>query len=255
MMGMLQSSLKLRVGTVSVTAELRPWRGARVFHSTALQADDGNAVPAAVNEALQRVLQARRLANPRVSVSLGSALTRSGVMRFAALPRSAGDRALIVSQRFCRDYKLDGRSTVVAFSTYPQANGQHAVLADAAPRALIDGLIAAAASHGLHCDIISSDLSLALAGLPRQPAAAGLLAVFPEEGCSLVFLDAHGAPVSVATLAQDDATLADRLAARIDRYAAQSGVAIDRMALHVRDHSGRQAAAALSHLFTQARAA
>ncbi len=226
----MKSTLSIRIGTHDVTAELSPWNGPARKHAVPVsvsapgpEGDWSGAVTAALNEALTRIVSGRQLVSPHVHVAISSPYIRTGVLRFATLPRPAADRALVVAQRFCRDHKLDARATAVAFSTHAGQDGQHVVLADATQRTFIDGLLAAAASHGLHCDVISSDVSLALAAHKPNSAAASVLCVCAGDNWSLLFLDDAGAPAGVTTLVRDGATLGTRMAARITRYAAQSG--------------------------------
>jgi hypothetical protein len=227
--------LEVSIGATAVTA-CRNRSGAPVAEVTEPIADAGDvsAIVAAFSAALQRIWQTGRLASPRVRVELAAAHASSGVLRLPAVPAKSSDRALIVTQRFCRDYKLDARTTAVAFSVHPLSDGHYAILANAAPRALIDGLAHAAASHGRYCDEISSDLALAFVELPRPAAAPGVLVVSAVDRCTLLFLDAAGAPVSVASLASN-ASLAERLNDRIDRYAAQCGVERAALVVHMRD--------------------
>jgi hypothetical protein len=230
-----QTRIEISIGATAITA-CRTRSGATLAEVTEPIADVGGvpAIVAAFSAALQRIWQTGRLASPHVRVALAAAHASSGVLRLPAVPAKSSDRALVVTQRFCRDYKLDARTTAVAFSVHPLANGHYAILANASPRALIDGLANAAASHGLYCDEISTDLALALAALPRLAAAPGVLVVRAADRCALLFLDAAVAPVSVASLA-GDASLEERLNSRIDRYAAQCGVDRAALLVHIRD--------------------
>lgn len=238
---LLQSHLTLRIDRTAVTAELTHWRGDVTRYETEIapDADPTAATLAAVSTTLDAAVRRRRLVRPLVTIALACDRVSSGVVRFDALPRSAADRHLVVAQRFCRDHKLDARSTVVAFSVYALPGGQIAVLADAAPRGLIDGLIGICAGHGVHCDLVCSDLSLATCGV--RPSQLGVLGVFAEGGCTLLFFGRDGAPVGVATQARDAHTLVQRVSVRLARYAAQSGVDEAQLAFYASDPSGTAA--------------
>lgn len=228
MMPRLQSTLDVRIEPGLVVARSHSWRGEVTVHQPVDAAWD-----VTLHEVLGRSLHKQALAKPRVRICLAMPELRSSVLRFEALPRRQDDRRLIVTQRFCRDHKLDARTTAVAYSIHSTAKG-HSILVAALPRALLHSVTTALAGYGLHCDVIASELSLALAGYdPTVKPAPSVLVVEARHGIALLLLAAGGEPLSVSVLSPGDGgDLAQRLKSRLARYATVLGVAVEAIALY-----------------------
>lgn len=230
---MKASRLDIRLGSTTVDARFHAGRGAVQMQREPI---DGEAADVALHALLGRLMRRPRFTSPHVCVSIAGPQVRAGVLRFDTLPRKSGDRALIVTQRFCREHKLDAKTTAVAFSVHRPAKSVAAtVLACALPRSLVDSVTATLATHNLYGDVITSELSLALAALqPRHTALPGVLTVVAEQGCTMLLMGAGGQPLSVARLTNGgDGTLTARHVARVRRYAGQLGVEPASLACHI----------------------
>lgn len=230
---MRSRQIDIRIGPASVDAQVRTWNGtAATYH----QPIDEEGVAAGLGQVLSQVRRKPGLVSPHVCVSVAGPEVRAGVIRFDALPRNAADRALIVTQRFCREHKLDAKATAVAFSVHaPFKAAACTVLACAMPRTMLDALTSTFAAHGLYCDLITSDLSLALARLDaRHTFGPGMLAIAADHGCTLLVLGAGAQPQSVVTLTEaGDGSLAARLVARLQRYVSHFDIEPARFACHL----------------------
>jgi hypothetical protein len=225
MMRSLQSALDIRIEPGRVAGRLRTWRGGTTMHCSA---DVAETCEALFQDLLSRLLRRRTLAKPRVRICLAVPEVRSSVLRFDTLPRRQDDRRLVVTQRFCRDHKLDPRATVIAYSVGSSVKGC-SILADAMPKTMLHGLVSVLAGHGLHGDVIATEPSLALAGrgITGNPAPS-VLVIEQNHGTTLLLLAPGGHPISVSTLsAAADGALTPRLHARLARYAAVLGVPQD----------------------------
>lgn len=239
-----QQDVAIRVGPASVTADLSHGRDVR-----RATVDVGGDPPAtALSTCLDCLFPGIPRTAPRVTLALSDALARSSVLRFDALPRRAADRQLIIAQRFCRDHKIDAKQTAIAFSVHATP-GTVRVLATAIPRDLVTAITATLSSHGLYADIIAADVALAHVSVPHaRTSRSSVLAVTTETGATLLLRDATGTPLNIATLSGNEpGALADRLNARVDRYAHHLGVA-PTIPVHVHDPVNIGLSAAVARL-------
>ncbi len=171
---------------------------------------------------LGQILPRRRLASPYVSVGLSGTYLRTAILKFAKLPQSPKDRALLTSQRFCREYRLDPGAFAVTGSALGPSKSGEAVLCVAVPRALLTEIHAALAAHGLYPDEIAPEFMLRFAEADtRGIEAPGLALMSDADGATVLVWDAQRTVVhvsSVPTMAEGQEA-ERRMAARIFRYA------------------------------------
>lgn len=252
--------LQVRVSATAVTAELRQ-AGRRAMETTR-RLEPGIAAADALSEQLGRLIRRGAFSLPAVEVALSPDIVRSTVLRFEALPRQHSDRGLIVTQRFCREHKLDAKATAVAFSVHPMPDRGAAVLASAIPHSDRVDLMAPFAAHGLYCDVVAPELSLALSALGTAPATpAAVLAVVSERSCTMLLLGAGRTPLSVVSLTHGGTdgceteptvpALPARLKSRVERFAGHLGLPPTDVAVHVYDPLGCGLADALQDLGSQ----
>lgn len=221
----------LALDHVSVT--WRSWRGdtKEVRQPLSVPAD-GVAHPgpeenlAALDIALDKAVPAGRLVSPRVEIALADPYFRTAIMHLAALPRRQGDRQLVVTQRFCREHRLEARSFSVAFAVLDAAARDKIVLVCAMPRNLGAGLVQLLAKHSLHADVIAPEFLDALAHAASAGAAPTVLVASQPRYATLLVLSRPGRLAHIATLRQGAATtedLAERVNARLTRYASDTG--------------------------------
>ncbi len=185
--------------------------------------EPGAGAAGAISAVLDQIVPSRRLTSPYVSVGLAGAHVRAAILSFAKLPKAAGDRALLVSQRFCRECRLDpARFTVLGSPLGPSKSGGEAVLCLAVPRALLAEIEAGLAARGLHADTIAPDFMLRFAQTDtREVEAPGMVLMKGADGASVLVWDAQRTVVHVSSYApaQDSEEAERRMAARIYRYA------------------------------------
>lgn len=240
---MRSRQIDIRIGPAAIAAQVRDSRGLMAHHHVIDEAGMAAGLSQLLGQIRRRpsVISPPSLVSPNVCVSVAGPEVRTGVIRFDALPRKAADRTLIVTQRFCRDHKLDAKSTAVAFSVHaPAEGGLITVLACAMPRIMLDVLTSTVAAHGLYCDLITSDVSLALAGLDaKSTTGPGMLAITADHACTLLVLGAGAQPQSVVTLTETDGgTLAARLVARLLRYVSHFNTEAAHFTCHLYDTTG-----------------
>ncbi len=225
---MLRSHCLLRIGVSHVHGVWRAGR-AKGLSAEAMARFDGEeeepgASPAgAISAVLGQILPRRRLTSPYVSVGLAGSHVRAAIMAFAKLPKAANDRSLLISQRFCREYRLDAAAYAVLGSPLgPSKSGGEAVLCLGVPQALLAGIKAPLAAHGLHADTIAPDFMLRLAGTDTGEAEApGIALMNAADDTTVVVWNAQKTVVHVSSFApaRGSEEAEHRMAARIFRYA------------------------------------
>ncbi len=224
---MLRSQCHLRIGDSHVhgvwTAGRAQGPSAEAMARFEGEEEQPGASPAsAILAVLGRILPRRRLASPYVSVGLAGRQIRAAIMPFAKLPKAANDRSLLISQRFCREYRLDSASFAVLGSPLgPSKSGGEAVLCIAVPQALLAAIEAALAASGLHADTIAPDFMLRLAETDtREVEAPGMVLMKAADGATVLVWDAQKTVVHVSSFApaQNSEEAVHRMAARIFRY-------------------------------------
>lgn len=187
------------------------------------EAGRGIGPASAIPAVLDQILPRRRIASPHVSVGLAGAHVRAAIMQFAKLPRGAKDRSLLISQRFCREYRLDPAAFAVTGSALGQPeSGGESVLCIAVSRTLLMEIDGALAARGLYPDEIAPDFMLRFAEADtREAEAPGMLLMTGAEGSTMLVWDTKRTVVHVSffAAAQDGREAERRLASRIFRYA------------------------------------
>jgi hypothetical protein len=144
-------------------------------------------------------------------------------MTFAKLPKSAADRSLLISQRFCRESHADHASvTVLGSRLGVSKNGGDSVLCLAVPNALLAEIVAPLAERGLHADEIAPDYMLAFAEADTRELNSPGLVLMERSGCSTILVwDSQRTIVHLWShaLEPEDAEAGHRMTARILRYA------------------------------------
>ena len=198
-------------------------KGAPAEATARFEGEAGAGLTVAISEVLTQILPRRRLASPYVSVGVAGAYVRAAIMPFAKLPKAPADRTLLVTQRFCREFRLDPAAFAVLDSPLGGAKGGgEAVLCVGVPQALLACIKAALATRGLHADEIAPDYMLRFAETDTREAEAPGMVLMGGADCSTVLVwDAQRAVVHVSSfaVARDDGEARQRMAARLFRYA------------------------------------
>ena len=225
---MLRSSCLLRVGAHRIEGLWSPGRsGGLPVHASCYFEGDGTLADSALGDAissvLRRILPKRRLASPNVSVGVAGSYVRAAIMAFAKLPKGVNDRTLLISQRFCREHRLDPATVAVqGCALGPSKAGEEAVLCVALPQALLAQIRRRLSENGLHADLVAPDYMLSFAGTDtRRLQAPGMVLLGGDDGVAILVWDTQKRIVHVAALAAGlEETVADgRLVPRISRYA------------------------------------
>lgn len=187
-----------------------------------------------------------RLAAPDVRVAIADPYLRSALMKFARLPKSGADRALLIGERFSREHRLEKAAFEVAASPVEISEEQQSLLCCAVPRRLIGFIRQQLAAHNLYADIIAPELHYGLQGpasggaggkasggvrallggsRAKTPAAdfapaGGVMLIYPDYA-TLALRDETGALAHVASLRRGRQTTEEftrRLNGRLHRY-------------------------------------
>jgi hypothetical protein len=161
-----------------------------------------------------------RLGAVHVRVAIADPYLRSALMKFAKLPASGADRALLISERFSREHKLEKAVYEVAASLVEITETQQTLLCCAIPRRLIGAIREQLAAHNLHADFIAPELLFGLQGSEGQAGAGGVMLIYPDYATLALRNDA-GAMVHMVTLRrgrQSPNEFVERLTTRLTRY-------------------------------------
>jgi hypothetical protein len=216
----------VKVGAAQVSGAWRPLGRIDATEKKARVSFDRDDRSGAMRNALDRVLTAilpkRRIASPFVRVSLEGPVALSAVMRFTALPKSASDRRLIISQRFCRDHRLDPNALDILGCPLAGSGSAKKVLCVAAEKRTLQAIREALAARGLHPDVIAPDYLLRLEQKKKGLERPGV-GVFDESGgAAIVLWDEEGVLVHVASveaLDAEDPGACGTMMNRLTRYA------------------------------------
>jgi hypothetical protein len=191
---------------------------------------DGTApgVAASLDEALSAVapkpgrmlfgFDLSRLAAVHVRVAIADPYLRAALMKFVKLPKAGADRALLISERFSREHKLEKAVYEVAASPVEIAEASQTLLCCAIPRRLIAVVRDQLTARNLYADFIAPELQFGLQGARGE--AGGMMLIYPDYA-TLALRNESGALVHVAALrrgGQPAGEFADRLTKRLARY-------------------------------------
>ena len=201
------------------------WSGGQSSEAAAaFTASGAPALGDAVDAVLAAILPPRRLTSPFVCISLEGAHVMAAILTFAKLPKVDLDRRLIITQRFCREHRLEpGLVEIVGSPVQSSKAGTGRLLCLAMQRDTLRQIEKALAARGLHADIVAPDCLLKLGQIDRSQLETPGIALFEEKGFRTILVwDEQGALAHLATVtrpARHDLEGQLRMATRIRRYA------------------------------------
>ncbi len=178
----------------------------------------------AVDAVLAAILPPRRFSSPFVCVSLEGSHIMAAILLFAKLPKSEADRRLIISQRFCREHRLEpGALEVLGSPVQSSKTGNGRMLCLAMQRDTRRQIEKPLAARGLYADMIAPDCLLKLSQTDRSQLETPAIALFEEKSLRTILVwDEQGAIAHIATVNRPDRYDLEgqrRMATRIRRYA------------------------------------
>ena len=222
---MRRASLILTIGPGQVHGlwEGASWSGGvRQEAGADFAAGDTPALSDALGSVLAAILPARRLTSPFVRITLDGPLIMAAILPFSKLPKSQADRRLVVSQRFCREHRLEpGKVEVIGspLSAAKAANGR--ILCLAVEQDVLRHINGALSARGLYADVIVPGFLFkfeqADCGALEKPG----IALFGANGFNTILVwDGDGSLIHIMTIPQPrDAGARERMAGRLWRYA------------------------------------
>ncbi len=148
----------------------------------------------------------------------------AAILPFAKLPKAEEDRRLVISQRFCREHRLEpGAVEIVASPVLSSKTVGQRMLCLAMQRDTLRQIEKALAARGLHADMIAPDCLLKLGQTDRSRLETPGIGLFEEKGIRTILVwDEQGAIAHITTVsrpARQDLEGQRRMATRIRRYA------------------------------------
>jgi len=222
---MSRASCLVKIGAAHVCGAWRPhaWpREAEREAEVSFGDDPSHTMRSALDEVLDAIVPSRRVTSPFVQVSLEGQRILSAIKRFTVLPKSASDRRLVISQRFCRDHRLEADAFDVMGWPLARDESLKKILCLAVEKKTLQTIREALAAKGLHADVIAPEYLMRLEPHKESLERPGL-AVFDEHGgTSIAVWDKSGALVhlaSIEALDPSDAGTSGRMLNRLTRYA------------------------------------
>ncbi len=228
---MVRSTCLLRIGAGQVHGlwQAPRWAGggrieAAAEFSAVEPQESAPSLRCALDAILGTILPLRALTSPFIRVSLAGSYVMAAILPFAKLPASAADRSLVITQRFCREHRLEpGSIAVVGCPQNISKDGSTNVLCLAMDRRLLEEIKAAFTGRGHYPDVIAPECLLALEEVDRRKLQMPAIAVFEQSGCNtIVVWDKEGTIIhlaAVGTVGHEALEVYRRTAARIKRYA------------------------------------
>ncbi len=241
----MQVDCSIRIGLSAVDAVWRnggPAASAR--HSERLPlGSDAQTWPdcAETGAALGRVLEAmparRRRFSPHLRVMLADPLLQMAVLRFNQLPRARADVELLVTQRFCRDHRIEPGAVSIAYSVQGAAGGERHVMVCALNAALAGSLQQRLNARRLHADVMTTESMYAIRALAGvlSPAPSLLLLLYSDYA-TVILWAAPDTAGHIGVFQQHQRPRAEFLATlktRLKRYAAAGGYQPDSVGVDV----------------------
>jgi hypothetical protein len=148
----------------------------------------------------------------------------AAILPFAKLPKAEADRRLIISQRFCREHRLEPAAVEIVGSPLQTSKpGSGRVLCLALQRNTLRQIEKALTGRGLHADIIAPNCLLIFGQANRHELETPGIALFEENSFRTILVwDEQGAIAHLATVrraARHDLEGQRRMTTRIRRYA------------------------------------
>jgi hypothetical protein len=223
-----RSTCHLRIGAGQVRGAWHGarWSGGRKTEAVAAFTASGSAptLGEAIDSVLATILPARRLTSPFVCVTLEGPLIMAAILPFTKLPKARGDRRLIVSQRFCREHRIEpGKVEVIARPLARAMSERGRILCLAMERHILLQIRNALEKRGLHADIITPAYLQKFEHVNIQTLEKPGIALFEEHGFRTILVwDAEGTIAHIANVrrpSRHDLEGQRRMATRIRRYA------------------------------------
>ena len=202
------------------------WSGGQSAKTVAAFNTSGNSptLGDAMDGVLSAIAPERRLTSPFVCVSLEGSHVMAAILSFPKLPNAQRDRRLVVSQRFCREHRLDpAKVEVIAAPINKSTNERRRILCLAMERDTLNQIRRALEKRGLHADVITPDSFLRFEHVSSHALENPGIALFEEHGFRTILVwDEEGAIAHIATVrrpSRHDLEGQRRMATRIRRYA------------------------------------
>ena len=218
--------LRISAGQVHGVWHGPSWSGGRKTKAVAAFTASGSAptLGAAIEGVLAAILPTRRLTSPFVCVTLEGPLIMAAILPFTKLPKAQGDRRLIISQRFCREHRLEaGKVEVIARPLDRTLSEKGRILCLAMERDILLQIRNALEKRGLHADIITPEFLQKCEHVSIPALEKPAIALFEEHGFRTILVwDGDGTIAHIATVprpSRQDLEGQRRMATRIRRYA------------------------------------
>ncbi len=228
--------LRISAGQVHGVWHGPSWGGGQRTEAVAAFTASGSAptLGEAIDGVLAAIHPARRLTSPFVCVTLEGALIMAAILPFTKLPKAQGDRRLIISQRFCREHRLEaGKVEIIAGPLTRTMSEKGRILCLAMERDTVLQIRNALEKRGLHADVIRPEYLQKFEQVSTHPLEKPAIALFEEHGFRTVLVwDGEGTIAHIANLrrpSRQDLEGQRRMATRIRRYAlivARQGVPV-----------------------------
>jgi len=178
----------------------------------------------AIDGVLATILPARRLSSPFLCVALEGAYVMAAILPFTKLPKAQEDRRLVISQRFCREHRLEpGKVEIIGSPLKSSRNESGRTLCLAVEQDTLRQIRSALEKRGLHADIITPEYLLKFGQVNSHALEKPGIALFEETGFRTILVwDEQGTLAHIATVRRpqrQDLEGQRRMATRIRRYA------------------------------------
>ena len=217
--------LRISAGQVHGAWHGASWSGGQRTEAVAAFATSGSAptLGEAIDGVFAAILPAMRLTSPFVCVTLEGPLIMAAILSFTKLPKAQGDRRLIISQRFCREHRLEpGKVEIIARPLIEPRMRAGAFSALRGADTLLQ-IRSALEKRGLHADIITPAYLQKFEHVNIHAIEKPGLALFEEHGFRTILVwDEEGTIAHIANIrrpSRHDLEGQRRMATRIRRYA------------------------------------
>ena len=218
--------LRIAAGQVHGVWNGASWGGGQRFEAASGfgAEEDEPTLRDAVDAVLTAILPPRRLTSPFLCVTLEGPLVMAAILPFAKLPKAQEDRRLIISQRFCREHRLEpGKIEVLGSQLQGPKTANDRMLCLAVERNILREFQSALFERDLHADIIAPDCLMKFTRINGSELEKPGLSLFEENGFATILVwDGDGSLAHIATVrrpAPHDLEGQRRMAARVRRYA------------------------------------
>ena len=218
--------LRISAGQVRGAWHGASWSGGQRTEAVSTFHTSGSAptLGDAIDGVLASIVPARKLTSPFVCVTLEGAYVMAAILPFTKLPKAEGDRRLVISQRFCREHRLEpGKVEIIGSPIKGSRSESGRTLCLAVERDTLRQIASALEKRGLHADLITPEYLLKFGQVNSHALEKPGIALFEETGFRTVLVwDEHGTVAHIATVRRPslhDLEGQRRMATRIRRYA------------------------------------